>query len=180
MLLKIIRLLIFPIAPLVSVIGLISEGKWELLFIGVVIVVGTLYVYRLLWPLEKYIGTRLDFISLSRLIPIYYLSLTTLSISICWYVINSSYKGNVMVAIFAFTICNWPYSYMIGAEESMGGRVNLIINVVNNYSIVGYLLFGILKNFTNLPTFVDYLALLILGMIFYHDLPRQLRPSFFT
>jgi len=176
MLLQAINLLIFPIIPLVSVVALAIQGNWLLIGKGILLIVGTIYALGLLYPLEKKLMmSKMLLITISRVMPVYYLLLVSISIVLSWTLINSSQVGSWSVFLFAYTCCYYPYNYILGAESAKTGKVGLMTNVVNNYAIEGYLLFGLIRNFTSMPASIAYIALAIFATYpFYYKLPERL------
>ncbi len=99
---------------------------------------------------------------------------------ITWYFINIYDIGNIYTYLFALTCCYYPYNYMAGAELSIG-KTNQMTNLVHNYSIVGYALFGFLANFTSAPILVINMLLIILTWVFiYRGLPEKLYSEYLS
>lgn len=175
MLLQVINLLVFPIIPLVSVVALAIQGDWLLIGKGVLLIVGTIYGLSLLYPLERRLMSKMQLTTVSRVLPVYYLFVVYISIVLSWTLINSAQVGNWSVFLFAYTCCYYPYNYMLGAESAKPGRVGLMTNVINNYAIEGYLLFGFMRNFMPIPASIAYIAPAILAIYpFYYKLPERL------
>lgn len=172
--LTIINLLIFPVVPVVATASLALADEWWLIARGVVLVVGTIYGLGILHRLERRIFTRLSRSVLSYLAPAYNLALAIVSVMLCWKLLNLGFVGDWRVFLFAYVCSYYPYNYLLGAEQARTGRVNLMTNVVNNFVIVGYLIFGLLMNYFVLPEYTGYTILLLVGLYFYRGLPQRL------
>ena len=167
--------IILFILPFVSGIFLLTQSYWQIVLTGLAIIILTPIVISLLFPLEKTIFKKIHPFKLSYVTPIYYFILVVISISLSWFLINSEDIGNVWFFLFALSCCFVPYSYMLQGEQAKTGRVGVLTSVINNYSVLGYLIFGSIMNFTSVPIIWAYLVLIGFGAFLLNGLPKKLR-----
>ena len=129
----------------------------------------------MLFPLEKIIFKKISLRKLSYITPIYYFILVVVSVSICWFLINSLGIGNIWFFTFALSCCFVPYNYMLQAEQAKTGKIGILTNVVNNYSVLGYIIFGLIMNFTSISIVWAYVVLIVIGVFLLNGLPERLR-----
>jgi len=79
------------------------------------------------------------------------------------------------IFLFAFSCCYVPYSYMLQKEQAVSGKISILTNSTNNYSVLGYLLFGILMNFTSISIFWSYGLIILLGLFLLNGLPSRIQ-----
>lgn len=167
--------IILFILPFISGIFLITQSQWKIVLIGFAIMILTPVVISILFPLEKIVFKKINPEKLSYITPAYYFILVILSVSLCWFFINSAAIGNFWFFLFALSCCFVPYNYMLQGEQSRTGKVGILTNVVNSYSVFGYIAFGLIMNFTSLPIIWAYLILVVLGIFLLNGLPKRFR-----
>jgi hypothetical protein len=64
---------------------------------------------------------------------------------------------------------------MLQGEQATSGKVGIVTNVTNNYSVLGYLLFGILMNFTSIGILWSYILVIFLGLFMLVGLPKRIQ-----
>jgi len=174
---SIINLILF-ILPFVSAIFLYFNSQGEIILSGLFLIVATIFFFAFISPMEKVLSKMYSFNHLeilSYLTPIYYFFLVIISITLSWELINKTAIGDFWIFIFSFSCCYIPYNYMTQGEQATIGKSGILTNTVNNYSVIGYLLFGTLMNFTNIGSNWSYFLLVLLGLFLLNGLPKRLR-----
>lgn len=161
--------------PFISGLFLLFDSQGNIVLRGLFLIIATIFFFVFIFPLEKSIAKKISSKTLSYLMPIVYFILVVISITLSWKLINSTSPGNVWVFLFAFSCCYVPYNYMLQKEQSKSGKIGIITNVINNYSILGYLFFGILMSFTSIGILWSYLLLVVLGLILLNGLPKRIQ-----
>ena len=161
--------------PFVSGLYLLLNSQWDIVLRGLLLIVATIIFFVFIFPLEKFIVKKLSFKTLSYLTPIIYFILVVASITLSWKLINSNASGNFWIFLFAFSCCYVPYNYMLQGEQAKSGKAGILTNATNNYSVLGYLLFGILMNFTSIGILWSYSLLIVLGLILLNGLSSRIR-----
>lgn len=163
------------ILPFISAIFLFLNSRGMTVLYGLILILATIFLFVVSYPLEKAFAKKFSFKVLSYLMPIYYFILVAVSITLSWKFINSSAIGNFWVFLFAFSCCYIPYNYMLQGEQAKSGGVGVLAGVTNNFSVLGYLLFGILMNFTPVGIFWSYGLLVLLGLFLFYGLPTRIQ-----
>ncbi len=167
---KSINILLFPIIPIISIVGLIITGGISTILVGIVFIVITTIIFEASFPSIK---TSADKSSAT----LYFFSVL-ITITVCWIFINSNNIGQFFTFLFAFFCCYYPYQYnaikgeMVtdGDTNNLSNRTN---NAVNNYSVIGYFVFGIIANFTNLPILYAYIPVILIGIFLSNGLLKK-------
>lgn len=154
------------ILPFISAIFLFANSQGMTVLYGLLLIVATIIFLTVSSSLEKILTKKVSSKTLSYLMTIYYFSLVIISITLSWKFINSIAIGKFWVFLFAFSCCYIPYNYMLQKEQAKSGKIGMLTNITNSYSVLGYLLFGILMNFTNINIYWSYSLLVFLGLIF--------------
>lgn len=163
------------ILPFISAIFLFLNSRGMTVLYGLILILATIFLFVISYPLEKAFAKKFSFKILSYLMPIYYFILAAVSVTLSWKFINSSAIGNFWVFLFAFSCCCIPYNYMLQKEQTGAGKVGILTNATNNFSVLGYLLFGILMNFTPVGIFWSYGLLVLLGLFLLNGLPVRIQ-----
>ena len=64
---------------------------------------------------------------------------------------------------------------MLQGEQAKSGKIGILTNATNNYSVMGYLLFGILMNFTTFGVLWAYVAIILLGLFLLNGLAGRIQ-----
>ena len=163
------------VVPFVSGIMLLVNSNYVPVLSGLAIIIVTIIVLSMLAKPEQLIFIKFNLKTLSYITPIYYFVLVIISISLSWKYVNLNDVGNLWVFLYAFACCYIPYTYIMQGEQSKSGRIGILTNTINNYSIFGYLLFGILMNFTEVQIYWAYVAILLLGLLMLNGLPNRIK-----
>lgn len=163
------------VLPFISAIFLFLNSRGMTVLYGLILILATIFLFVISYPLEKVFAKKFSFKVLSYLMPIYYFILVIISITLSWKFINSLATGNFWVFLFAFSCCYVPYNYMLQGEQAKSGKIGILTNATNNFSILGYLLFGILMNFTPVGIFWSYGLLVSLGFFLLNGLPAKIQ-----
>jgi hypothetical protein len=162
------------VLPFVSAVFLFFSSKSMSVLYGIILIVLTILFFSVTASFKRDFSKKLSQKALSYLMPAYYFASVIVSITLSWKLINSNDAGNVWVALFAFSCCYVPYNYMFQGEQAKTGKVGILTNTINNYSIIGYLLFGSLMNFTSIGIVWSYVLLVSLGLLFLNGLPHRI------
>lgn len=163
------------ILPIVSTIFLFLDSQGTKVLYGALLIVATIFFFVISLPLERVFAKIFSLKTLSYLMPIYYFLLVIVSITLCWKLINASAEGEVWIFLFAFSCCYLPYNYLLQKEQVETHKISILTNVTNNYAVLGYLLFGIIMNFTNISVIWSYLLLACLAIFLLWKLPSRLQ-----
>ncbi|MFA5829665.1 MAG: hypothetical protein WC843_04175 [Candidatus Gracilibacteria bacterium] len=163
------------ILPFISAILLFLNSRGMIVLYGLLLIVTTIFFFAISFPLEKVFAKKFSFRALSYLMPIYYFALVIVSITLSWTFINLAAVGNLWIFLFAFSCCYIPYNYMLQGEQAKSGKIGILTNATNNYSVMGYLLFGILMNFTTFGVLWAYVAIILLGLFLLNGLAGRIQ-----
>ncbi|HBB37509.1 MAG: hypothetical protein UX02_C0006G0011 [Candidatus Moranbacteria bacterium GW2011_GWC1_45_18] len=163
------------ILPFVSAIFIFLNFRSMTVLYGLLLILATILFFVISFPLEKVLTKKFSFKTLSYLMPMYYFVLVVISITLSWRLINSTAIGKFWIFLFAFSCCYVPYSYMLQKEQAVSGKISILTNSTNNYSVLGYLLFGILMNFTSISIFWSYGLIILLGLFLLNGLPSRIQ-----
>jgi len=68
-----------------------------------------------------------------------------------------------------------PYCYLLSGEQKVNQEINILTNTINNFAVLGYLLFGVLMNFTSVGLLWSYVLLIMLGLFLLNGLPSRIQ-----